>query len=251
MNCRYSCFRAPSLKQLYLQFIDNNHEIHGNENLKAETADNLSLTAEYDITRKRHAVHAEMNFFYNSIHNAIQLAIDTERPGWGMYFNVEGMEYVTKGMEARIRYRYSPFLTFNTGIITTGRIRLDSKNSFDYSTDFVASSNYLFDKPGLQLALFYKYTDDYLEFAGNYNEEGQLNGIAQQRMDGYHTLDFTVSRNFFGDRLSLVGGVKNIFNVTLVNSFGSINPHGSSGDAAAVGYGRTFFLKLGYRFEKK
>ena len=244
-------FRSPSLKQLYLQFIDNNHEIHGNENLKAETADNLSFAVDYDLTRKRHAVHAEMNLFYNSIHNAIQLAIDTERPGWGMYFNVEGMEYITKGVEASIRYRYSPYLTINTGIITTGRVRLDSGHSFAYSTDFVASANFLFEKSRIQPAIFYKYTDDYLEFAGNYNADGELNGIAQQYMEGYHTLDFTISRSFFGDRLSIVAGIKNIFNVTLVNSYGSINPHGSSSDAAAAGYGRTFFLKLGYRFEKK
>ena len=244
-------FRAPSLKQLYLQFIDNNHEIYGNENLKAENADNLSMSFNYDLTRKRHAVNLELSLFYNSIHNAIQLAISTDRPGWGMYFNVEGMDYVTKGVEASIMYRYSPNLTVKTGIITTGRIRLDSKNSFAYSTDFVTSVNYLIKKPGLQLAAFYKYTDEYLEFAGNFNAEGQLIGIAQQFMVGYHTIDLTVSRNFFSNRLSLVTGVKNLLNVTLVNSFGSIAIHGSADDSTAAGYGRTFFVKLGYRFEKK
>jgi len=244
-------FRAPSLKQLYLQFIDNNHEIHGNENLKAETADNLLLSATYDLVKKRHAVNAELSFFYNSIDNAIQLAINTDRPGWGMYFNVEGHEYITKGAEARIRYRHSPFLTVNAGVITTGRVKLDSRNSFDYSTDLVCSASYLFDKPGIQLALFYKYTDEYLEFTGNYNAEGQLSGIAQQFMDDYHMLDATVTKSFFRDRLNLVAGFKNIFNVTMVNSFGSINIHGSMDNSAAAGYGRTFFVKVGYRFEKK
>jgi len=244
-------FRAPSLKQLYLQFIDNNHEIHGNENLKAETAENFSLAVNYDLTRQRHAVSLELSLFYNSIDNAIQLAINTNRPGWGMYFNVEGMNYITKGAEAKIRYRFSPSLTVNTGIITTGRVRLDLKNSFAYSTDFVTSVNYLLNKPELQLALFYKYTDEYLEFAGNFNTEGQLNGIAQQFMAGYHNLDLTISRSFFSDKLSMVAGVKNLLNVTLVNSFGSINIHGSTDGSAAAGYGRTFFIKVGYRFEKK
>ncbi len=244
-------FRAPSLKQLYLQFIDNNHEIHGNENLKAETADNISLSFDYNLTRKSHAVNLELSLFYNSIHNAIQLAINTNQPGWGMYFNVEGMNYVTKGIEAKIRYRFSPGLTVNSGIITTGRIRLDSKNSFAYSTDFVTSVNYLLIKPAVQFALFYKYTDEYLEFAGNYNTDGQLNGIAQQSMEGYHNLDFTISRNFFSDRVSVVTGIKNLLNVTLVNSFGSVNIHGSADGSAVAGYGRTFFVKLGYRFEKK
>jgi len=244
-------FRAPSLKQLYLEFIDNNHEIHGNESLKAETADNFSLSASYDLTRKRHGVNFELNLFYNSIHNAIQLAINTTRPGWGRYFNIEGMNYVTKGIDARIRYRFSPVLTLNTGVVTIGRIRLDTSNKFEYSTDFVASVNYLIEKPAIQFALFYKYTDDYLEFAGNFNTEGQLNGIAHQFMEGYHILDITVTRSFFNEQLNLVAGFKNILNVTLVNSFGAVNIHGSSNDAAVAGYGRTFFVKLGYRFEKK
>ena len=244
-------FRAPSLKQLYLEFIDNNHEIHGNENLKAETADNLSLSAGYNLARKRHAVSFELNLFYNSIHNAIQLAINTERPGWGKYFNIEGMNYITKGFDARIRYRLSPAFTVNTGVITTGRIRLDNANKFEYSTDFVVSANYLIEKPAIQLALIYKYTDDYLEFAGNFDTDGQLNGIAQQFMEGYHMLDMTISRNFFREKVSLVAGVKNMLDVTLVDSFGAINIHGGAGDDAAAGYGRTFFIKLGYRFEKK
>jgi outer membrane receptor for ferrienterochelin and colicin len=173
------------------------------------------------------------------------------QPGWGKYFNVEGMNYITKGFDARIRYRFSPSLTVNTGVITTGRIRLDNSKEFEYSTDFVASANYLFEKPAIQLALFYKYTDDYLEFAGNFDSEGELNGIAQQFMAGYHMLDLTAARNFFNDKLNVTAGFKNILDVTLVDSFGSINIHGGSGDSAAAGYGRTFFVKLGYRFEKK
>jgi outer membrane receptor for ferrienterochelin and colicins len=245
-------FRAPSLKELYLVFIDNNHEIHGNENLQSETADNLGFSFNYDLNHKRNALNFKLDLFYNSIHNAIQLAINVNKPGWGKYFNVEGMNYKTKGMEARVLYRFSPTVTANFGVIATGRIRLDSGSDFAWSTDYVSSVNYLFEKPAIQMALFYKYTDDYLDFAGNFNEEDELIGIAQQSMEGYHTLDFTVSRNFFGETLGLVTGFKNLFNVTLVNSTGSISIHGnSSADSAVAGYGRTFFVKLAYRFEKK
>jgi len=243
-------FRAPSLKQLYLQFIDTNHEIMGNENLNAETAHNVNLTAIIDRTFNRHSINFELGLFYNSIHNAIQLAINTQRPGWGTYFNVEGKDYITKGAEIKIRFRYSPSFTLNTGIITNGRLRLEPDDKFDYSTDFVASAIYQNEKHKVQFALFYKYTDEYLEFAGNYNIDGELDGIAQQYMAGYHTLDFNVSKNFLKNALDVTAGVRNIFNVTMVDAFGTLNIHGSSNDAATAGYGRTFFLKLGYRFEK-
>jgi outer membrane receptor for ferrienterochelin and colicins len=243
-------FRAPSLKQLYLVFIDNNHEIHGNENLKAETADIFSLALNYDLIKNKHAWGIELGLFYNAIDDAIQLAISTQRPGWGMYFNVENTRYKTKGAEMVIHYRYSPYITLNAGVISTGRLRLDSPDRFAWSTDFVSSAVYRYEKLKLQLALFYKYSDDYLDFAGNYDAEGKLDGIAQQFMAGYHTLDATITKSFLNSRLNLSAGMKNIFNVTLVNSFGNINIHGSADDAATAGYGRTFFLSIGYTFDK-
>jgi outer membrane receptor for ferrienterochelin and colicins len=243
-------FRAPSLKQLYEIFIDRNHEIHGNENLKAETADVFSFDLNYDLIKNRHALGIDLGMFYNTIENAIQLAISTERPGWGMYFNVDNIRYKTKGAEIEIHYRYSPRITLNTGVISTGRLRLDSPGRFAWSTDFVSSAVYRFEKLKLQLALFYKYSDTYLEFAGNYDAEGNLDGIAQQFWAGYHTLDATLTKDFFNSRFSFSAGVKNALNVTMVNSIGNINIHGSKDDAAAMGYGRSFFLSLGYNFDK-
>ncbi len=74
--------------------------------------------------------------------------------------------------------------------------------------------------------------------------EGQLEGTSQQYMSGYHTLDLTVSKDLFENRLNISAGCKNIFNVMLVNSFGSIDPHNTSDGSGAAGYGRTFFLSL-------
>ncbi len=90
----------------------------------------------------------------------------------------------------------------------------------------------------------------YLDFAGNFNTEGQLEGTSQQYMSGYHTLDLTVSKDLFENRLNISAGCKNIFNVMLVNSFGSIDPHNTSDGSGAAGYGRTFFFSLNYRFTK-
>jgi outer membrane receptor for ferrienterochelin and colicins len=243
-------FRAPSLKQLYLLFIDNNHEIHGNENLKAETADNLSVSVNYNLVMNRHALTLDADLYYNSIENSIQLAINTQQPGWGMYFNVTDGNYKTKGAELKVGYSISQSLSVNAGIITTGRLRLRTRNNFAYSTDWVTSANYRFEKYKMQIALFYKYSDAYLDFAGDYNANGQLNGIAQQSIAGYHMLDFTATKYLYRDRVNISAGIKNIFNVTLVNSFGSVDPHGISSDGAAVGYGRTFFIRLGYLFTK-
>jgi outer membrane receptor for ferrienterochelin and colicins len=242
-------FRAPSLRQLYLHFKDNNHEIYGNENLKAETADNISFSLNYFLSRNVHAFDFELNMFYNAIQNAIQLAL-SEVPGQGKYFNVEGLLYKTKGMELSFSYRHSPGFSLTAGLLATGRLRLDDPDRFSWSTDFVSTAGYRFKKPDIQLALFYKYTDEYLEFLASIDTEGNPNGIAQTFVSGYHMLDATISRDFFKEHLNVSAGLKNILNVTSVNSLGNLTIHGSMDNTAIRGYGRTCFINLRYTFKQ-
>jgi len=243
-------FRAPSLRELYLQFVDNNHRIYGNENLKAETADNLSLSANYNITGDRNIWNFELDFFYNAMDNAIQLALSRKQPGTGKYFNVGGVLFKTKGAELGITYKRSPGLTVNAAVISTGKVRLDDTDRFSWSTDFVFSTAWHFQKTGTQLAVFYKYTDEYLEFAGNYDVGGALEAIGQELTSDFQNLDLTISQNILKNRLNLSTGIKNIFNVTRINSIGDINIHGSMDGSTTMGYGRTWFITAGYTFFK-
>ena len=45
----YLCkgFRSPSIKELYFEFVDVNHNILGNENLVPEDSDNLQFNLDY------------------------------------------------------------------------------------------------------------------------------------------------------------------------------------------------------------
>jgi outer membrane receptor for ferrienterochelin and colicins len=115
----------------------------------------------------------------------------------------------------------------------------------------VASVSLGTKRPALQLAVFYKYTDKYLEFAGNFDQKGKLEGIAQQFTSGYQMLDATLGKYFFNDRLYASAGVKNILNVKQVDSFGNLNIHGSIDNSAAIGYGRVFFVSIGMNLEQK
>jgi outer membrane receptor for ferrienterochelin and colicins len=243
-------FRAPSLRQLYLHFKDSNHEILGNEDLKAETADNINLSVNYDQTKDSHAWGAEFNLFYNGIKNAIQLAVSLQQPGWGKYFNVDNTLYKTKGAEVNIYYRNSAGFSFNAGIVTTGRVLLNDPDRFSWSNDITASFSHRLNSSGIQMAIYYKYTDAFLEFAGNFDTEGNMDGIAQEFIEDYHTLDATVTKNLMKNRLKFSGGIKNIFDVTMVNSFGNLNIHGNMDAGATRGYGRTFFINLLFTLEK-
>jgi outer membrane receptor for ferrienterochelin and colicins len=59
-------FRAPSLKDLYFYFVDVNHNIKGNEELKAEYSHNFSLNYNRAFTIKQIELKLENSYFYNS-----------------------------------------------------------------------------------------------------------------------------------------------------------------------------------------
>jgi outer membrane receptor protein involved in Fe transport len=46
------------------------------------------------------------------------------------------------------------------------------------------------------------------------------------------------------------GGIKNIFDITFIDSQGNLNFHGGGSNFAMAGYGRTYFLKFIYRLSK-
>jgi outer membrane receptor for ferrienterochelin and colicins len=67
-------FRAPSLKELYFNFIDINHYVLGNQDLKAENTDNFILNPSYSVQNDNRMWTIEAQLFYNHIKDRITLA---------------------------------------------------------------------------------------------------------------------------------------------------------------------------------
>jgi outer membrane receptor for ferrienterochelin and colicins len=69
------------------------------------------------------------------------------------------------------------------------------------------------------------------------------------RTDGFHMMDFVVSQPFWKERLELSVGVKNIFDVTTINSTNSTaSAHNAATDRLNLYYGRSYFARLMYQF---
>ena len=62
-------FRAPSLKEMYLNFVDPSHNVQGNPNLSAETGDNFQLSIQYEDKFPERVFRLEPSLFYNHISN--------------------------------------------------------------------------------------------------------------------------------------------------------------------------------------
>lgn len=237
-------FRAPSLKELYLQFVDASHNLKGNTNLSSETSNNIQIGLTYTYKLESRVFRFEPNLFYNKINGLIELA----RTGSGntvsyQYVNINS--YSSTGISISTEYRTIPYsITF--GYSYTGRKNeidgYQMTESFYFSHEYRVNGSYTVKNIGTTFNVFCKangrvqiYQFDYL------NDNVSLNFI-----DPFVLLDLTAGKEFLNKKLSVTVGVKNILNVINVNASISSNPHSGGSSAAATGMGRTGFIGIKY-----
>jgi outer membrane receptor for ferrienterochelin and colicins len=247
-------YRAPNLKELYIYFVDVNHNIQPNENLKAEYGHNFDLNVSYD-TEKNNKVHysgIDFGTFYNNMHNIIQLAVRNNIGNSPVYQYINILNFNTLGYQAALSYDYYPYLETALGFGQTGTyFSFDQKkqklSDYKFTSDLSASIGWYIPLLKLKLSAYYKYTDKSWLFSVN-----EKNEISTGSMSAYHNLDLTLLRKFWSNRLILSTGVKNILNNTNINVTGSVSDgaHTSSNGESPVSYGRLVFLKMSFTILK-
>jgi outer membrane receptor for ferrienterochelin and colicins len=248
LNLRFTYargFRSPELKELYLSFVDVNHDILGNPDLKAEQSNNFSLNLKYANEKARNAWSAEISAFYNNVDNVIVLAqVSANDALKYMYYNVE--KYLTTGLKESVSLNLYPHLRLDAGVAETGvtGTALDGgkPGNFIFGTDVTFSGNYHFIKPELTLSLFYKYSGKNPVFQADQNQ------VAIGYLYPYQSMDFTATKGFWMNRIRLSAGLKNIFNTKTIPTSGIVSGAHDSGSSGSedIAWGRTYFLKLSF-----
>ncbi len=256
-------FRSPSLKELFFYFVDANHFILGNTDLKAETSQNVQLSVDWQIKVKDRPLEISAAGFFNDIRQKIDLYEYVEVDGQLVpaaelgqnstryaYFNQS--RYKTAGGSLRLAYGINR-LNFSLGFSPIGRYNLLSESADDVSPfTFVLESNgeisYRFPSQELQLSLYFRNNDKLIRYYQDYDEEGNpITGEFIQ--DGFTLMDFTLSKYFWNKRIQFVGGVQNLFDVGNVPfSGGTGGAHSGGGSTTPVGMGRSWFVKLSWQF---
>jgi outer membrane receptor for ferrienterochelin and colicins len=239
-------FRAPSLKELYLQFYDSNHQIEGNEDLVAETSHNFNLTLDNQASIFSAPLKTKVKAFYNIIQDRISLVqVDPDNP---LHYRNENTDHFESlGGELSLGSYPLRRLSVDAGVSYIGR-----KDSYYQSDDFVFSTSAIanlslkFFNNKANANLFYKYSGKYPVYTYISDEE-----IALYYLDPWHNLDLNLSVKLFRQQLRLSTGIKNIFDNTQLQGTSGGSGHGG-GDAASslVGWGRTFFVGVKYNFAK-
>lgn len=236
-------FRAPSLKELYFNFVDINHNIVGSTNLKAETSSNYNLTMAYNILHDNLIFKSELGGFYNSIEDQISLA-QTEGTQY-TYVNIGEFQSIGTQVDFQIGFYHFKANIGGSYIGRSNNVDAADVAQFSYSPELRGSWLYELKERALTLAFFYKYQGKLPTVVQNAEGEISTNYIA-----AYHTADFTLSKKLFKKQIDLSIGTKNIFDVKTVASSNSGSTHSSSGASVPVGMGRTYFVAMKVNINK-
>lgn len=242
-----SANRFPKYDELYTYFVNLNHDIQGNPDLKPETG--FSIGAFWDqkfATANDWRIGYSVDALYLDVRDRIDMMV-IKQPSTYKYMNIN--RYKNMLLSANVDFRKDQFAfsvrgAVNGRSITMTEVTNDSADKFQYIVQAGASATYKLKKTDTNFSLYYKYTGEdrlYVEDAAG--------GVRLGITDAFHMMDFIVSQPFWNNHFEISAGVKNIFDVTSVKS--TALP-GSSHTAASgtinLYYGRSYFARLMFQF---
>lgn len=235
-------FRAPSVRELYFEFVDSNHRIFGNPDLLPEQSAHFSLNYDHGFSISGKRVKAELNLFYNDINQQIAIAQSPNDPTSTTYLNIEKFRTLGFNLVQQINYGA---LSGNVGVSYIGRYnRLSSQSdaleAFFYTPEFNTNVNYHLEKTKSSINLYYKYSG----VKETYFLDDEDNVSIGQR-EAIHWMDLSLNQKI-SNSLSLLLGARNLLNVRDINNSGVGTGVHSGGGAQPISYGRSYFIKLNY-----
>lgn len=248
-------FRSPTLKEMFFFFVDENHNILGNEDLKAESSDNFQLNFDFAQAFANWNFDFSSSLFFNSVKNEIRLFSVLEPNNSdprGLYTNVNIAESKTTGLNVLAKIRFGAWKT-EIGTAVTG-IKNDLSSSVDanninedlflFFPQYRFNLSYNFPKINLTSSLFMTHTGK----RENLLLDSEGNPI-QITFEAYSQSDFTLSKSFYKERLKFTSGIKNIFDISQIQSSSSAGgAHNGGNGTIAFSYGRSYFLRMQFNF---
>lgn len=242
-------FRSPSVRELFFNFFDANHQIVGNTDLKPETSNSFtgSLTWKPAL-QDQVTITTVLSGFYNDVNDRIDYAISANDPNIFIYTNVA--RYKTRGFNATATTNYKNW-NASIGLGYIGRYNAYAEEDkslpdFKWAAEINSTIGYNFSKIGLNANLFYKFTGKlpYYQF----NNTAQAAELVQT--DSYNWADLTLNKKFL-KCFTINAGIKNLFDVRFIRSAVASSAHANSGGATSIGYGRSYFAGIVFNWDKK
>ena len=233
-------FRAPSLKEMYLSFIDVNHQIYGNEDLRSELGDHIQLSLSR-MLYKKNGDYAQLlvTGYFNDVKDGIVLVPVHPEDSNSLEYTYANLSQQKNAIgSAQLEGQLENF-HYMVGYSYSHTFGDEGYSAFD-AHELSSNLNYHWLGAKLNFGAFYKYTSVQPFLRPNIDGSAYYDG----RQPGYHMLDASVERKFWKKRLSLTVGVKNIFDVQTLTVTGLTTGGAHSGNGALNFLPRSLFTTL-------
>lgn len=243
-------FRAPSLKELYLDFKDSNHDLSGNKDLKAETTNSYNALLEYTRQSETYRFRLEPGIFFNDGKDAITMIVTDVTANSATNVNLGGRR--TLGGELNTSFQHNSGLMIGAGFSRIGET-YDSEGSGDYLplifyNNLSFSTKFTFRNLNATLMANLKYYGKTPSLAPVPEEEG--GGYYRVYTDPFGDLEITITKNFWKNRVNLVLGGKNLLNNYGIITSGYLDygqPDYQPSYDRPMNFGRTYFIKVYFK----
>lgn len=243
-------FRAPSIQELFFNFVDVNHDILGNTDLEAENADNFRLSTEWHNHRSTEdgQLRCSAALFYNDLTNRITLVERSDETGAFTYGNLE--TYETHGINAQISWRQQRLSAQLGGAYTRLLNPTYGENTevdrFVPLPELNGELSYHIPLVDVNAQLLYRYFGRQDRYAFGDDDNVILKGF----VEAYSLVDISLQRSFMKQRLQLGFGLKNVFDQEQValSAGGNDGAHSGGANSRLVAFGRRWFARAGFSF---
>jgi outer membrane receptor for ferrienterochelin and colicins len=247
-------YRTPNFDELYTRFVDSNHNIIGNEDLTPEQSVSYEASIKKNTTFSS-GMQLQDNLSVNFIDvsdriSQVLVAVDPMLAY--QYINIDRYRIINATTSHQVSYKDFEAKAGLSLVGVSQRIDLaalnaTSEDNFLFSVQANGSLAYTWAKQKLVFALFYKYTGRFNQVTYSTDINNNVSfGLA--KIPAYSMMDASVRKSFFGSRLDVTAGVRNLFDITSVQATNSAGTgvHGDAASALMLAYGRSYFLKLTY-----
>jgi outer membrane receptor for ferrienterochelin and colicins len=247
-------FRAPALRELYFEFNDANHNIYGNDQLKAERSNSYNVSLAYRKPFQENKTYAtELSFFYNNFDNLIDIAVDAKDSTRYAYINVD--KYKTTGISLsnrfttqKLEWRIGGLILGQYNRLSAAQAWQESLSTFNWAPEVNMEMMYQILATKTKINIFYKYTGK----RSQYILEQDIQGNQQLRLGTratFNTLDANIQQQICSG-LTWTLGLRNILNVTVINNNSQAGGVHSTNSNIPFSYGRSCFTTITYNINR-
>lgn len=243
--------RLPNYGELYTYFVDANHDVRGNENLKPEqgTSVFVHLKKGFDLTNDGTSkLLSKLSLNYLNVSDRIELTVINQIPLQFQYINIDSYRTLGAFFNNTMNYKN---LKASAGIGFAGESKvLDSKvlhnDSYLYRVQFNANAAYYVKSLSTIFSAYYKYNGPSQQFVQQQNEDNETILVRGKQSD-YSWLDASLRKDFLNKKIQLTLGARNLLDITEVNTTAlEGGAHSGPPSTVLLGYGRSYFFKLVY-----